>query len=420
MEFLVLGAGVIGVTTAWYLRAQGHDVRVVERQAGPALEASYANAGHVSGGVSEPWANPQTPSLLPKWLLQDDAPLVWRPRARADQWRWLLRFLRECSAERYGRNLVHLASLGVYSRNALQALRRELGLAYDHHEGGILSFHCDPAQFERASAAARRWAVRGIEREVKTRDECLAIEPALQPLRDRIVGGVHSARDETGDAQQFTEALARVCVQRGVAFDYGTRIGRIVVEGDRVQGVEIERERGQRETLRADACVVALGCATPAMLEPLGVGDIAIYPVKGYSVTVPVANEALAFRIGLHDVSRKMAFSRLGNRLRGTSTAEIGDFDVTIDERRCRALVDRIDAMTPGAGRSQDARYWAGLRPMTPSNVPYVGRLRMRNLYINAGHGTVGWTQACGSAKALAEIVGGRRPELDFPFLGIG
>ncbi|MCC6197130.1 MAG: D-amino acid dehydrogenase [Burkholderiales bacterium] len=419
MDFLVLGAGVIGVTTAWYLRAQGHDVRVVERQPGPALETSFANAGQVAAHISEPWANPQTPRMLPKWLLADDAPLVWHPRASLTQWRWLAQFLRECSAQRYGRNLVHLANIGLYSRTALKELRRELGLSYDQREGGILLFHRDPAQFERAAAAAKRLAARGFEREVKTRDECLAIEPALAPIRDHIVGGIYSAHDETGDAQQFSNALARICAERGVAFDYGTKIVRIAAEGDRVTGVEVERAGGGRDVLRAGACVVALGCATPAMLKPLGIGGIAIQPVKGYSVTVPIADEKRAFGIGLHDVSKKMAFARLGMRLRGTSTAEIGAFDTTVNERRCKALVDHIDWMTPGAGRAQEATYWAGLRPMTPSNIPYVGRTRIGNLYINAGHGTVGWTQSCGSAKALAEIVGGRRPALDFPFAGM-
>ncbi|MFO1312826.1 MAG: D-amino acid dehydrogenase [Burkholderiales bacterium] len=419
MEFIVLGAGVIGVTTAWYLRAHGHDVRVVERRPGPALETSFANAGQISAHVSEPWANPQTPSMLPKWLLQSDAPLVWRPRARLDQWRWLTQFLRECSTERYGRNLVHLANIGLYSRTALKALRKELGLDYDHHEGGILLFHRDPAQFERASAAAKRLAARGFQREVKTRDECLTIESALEPIRDSIVGGIYSALDETGDAHQFTNALSKACAARGVAFEYDTRVARIVVAGDRVTGVEVERAGGRRETLQAQACVVSLGCYTPAMLKPLGIGGIAIYPVKGYSVTVPIADERRAFGIGLHDVSMKMAFSRLGTRLRGTSTAEIADFDLAIDRRRCQALVDHIDWMSPGAGRSNEATHWAGLRPTTPSNIPYVGRTRIANLYINAGHGTVGWTQSCGSAKALAEIVAGRRPELDFPFTGL-
>ncbi len=419
MEFTVLGAGVIGVTTAWYLRAQGHDVRVIERRAGPALETSFANAGQISAHVSEPWANPQTPSMLPRWLLQSDAPLVWRPRARLDQWRWLLAFLRECSTERYGRNLVHLANIGLYSRTALKALRKELALDYEHHEGGILLFHRDAAQFERASAAAKRLAARGFQREVKTRDECLAIEPALEPIRDSIVGGIYSSLDETGDAHQFSNALAKACAARGVAFEYDTRILRIVADGERVTGVEVERAGGQRETLSTQACVVSLGCYTPAMLKLLGIGGIAIYPVKGYSVTVPIADERRAFRIGMHDVAMKMAFARLGTRLRGTSTAEIADFDLTIDRRRCQALVDHIDWMSPGAGRSNDATHWTGLRPTTPSNIPYVGKTRIPNLYINAGHGTVGWTQSCGSAKALAEIVAGRRPELDFPFAGV-
>jgi len=419
LDVLVLGAGVIGVTTAWYLRAQGHGVRVVERRSGPALETSFANAGQVSAHASEPWANPQTPSMLPRWLLQDDAPLVWRPRARLDQWRWLLRFLRECSAERYGRNLVHLANIGLYSRTALKALRKELGLAYEHREGGILLFHRDPAQFERASAAAKRLAARGFQREVKTRDECLALEPALEPIRDHIVGGIYSEHDETGDAHLFSNALARTCAERGVVFDYDTRVLRIVADADRVTGVEVERADGRRETLSAQGCVASLGCATPAMLKPLGITGIAIYPVKGYSVTVPIADERRAFGIGMHDVAMKMAFSRLGTRLRGTSTAEIADFDLGVDRRRCKALVDHIEWMTPGAGRSAEATYWAGLRPTTPSNVPYVGRTRIPNLYINAGHGTVGWTQSCGSAKALAEIVAGRRPDLDFPFAGM-
>ena len=419
MEFTVLGAGVIGVTSAWYLRAQGHDVRVVERRAGPGLETSFANAGQISAHVSEPWANPQTPSMLPRWLLQSDAPLVWRPRARLDQWRWLLQFLRECSAERYGRNLVHLANIGLYSRTALKALRKELGLDYEHHEGGILLFHRDPAQFERASAAAKRLAARGFQREVKTRDECLQIEPALEPIRDSIVGGIYSGLDETGDAHQFTNALAKECAARGVAFEYDTRALRIVASEGRVTGVEVQRADDRRETLSTQACVASLGCYTPAMLKPLGIDGIAIYPVKGYSATVPIADEQRAFRIGMHDVSMKMAFARLGTRLRGTSTAEIADFDLTIDRRRCQALVDHIEWMSPGAGRSNEATHWTGLRPTTPSNIPYVGRTRIANLYINAGHGTVGWTQSCGSAKALAEIVSGRRPQIEFPFVGV-
>ena len=376
MEFIVLGAGVIGVTTAWYLRAQGHDVRVVERRSGPALETSFGNAGQISAHASEPWANPQTPSMLPRWLLQDDAPLVWRPRARLDQWRWLLQFLRECGVERYGRNLVHLANIGLYSRTALKALRKELALDYEHHEGGILLFHRDLAQFDRASAAAKRLAARGFQREVKTRDECLRSSP--RSSRSATASSAASIPSWMRPATRTSSPMPRERLRgtrRGVRVRHPRPAHRRA--DDRVTGVEVERAGGRRETLSTQACVASLGCYTPAMMKPLGIGGLAIYPVKGYSVTVPIADERRAFRIGMHDVSMKMAFSRLGTRLRGTSTAEIADFDLAVDRRRCQALVDHIDWMTPGAGRSSEATHWAGLRPATPSNIPYVGRTRI-------------------------------------------
>ena len=413
----MLGAGVIGVTTAWYLRAVGHDVRVVERQPAPALETSFANAGQVSAHLAEPWSNPQTPRMLPKWLLQDDAPLVFRPRASLAQWRWLWKFLRECKAERYGRNLIHLANIGLYSRNALKDLRRETTLDYDRCEGGILLFHTDRAQFERAAATARRLQANGLQREARTPDQCLAIEPALHAIRDRLAGGIYSGQDETGDAHQFTQSLAKRCAERGVVFEFGTRVLHVTGAGDTISNVEVERADGSRATLDASDYVACLGSYTPAMLAPLGL-DYDIYPVKGYSVTIPVADERAAYRIGITDAAHKIAFSRLGSRLRATSTAEVADFDLGIDDKRCQALVRHTEDLFPGSGDGQRAQFWAGLRPTTPSNLPYVGRTRYRNLYVNAGHGTVGWTQSCGSGKALAEIVAGRRPEVDFPFAG--
>jgi len=372
----------------------------------------------VSAHLAEPWSNPQTPRMLPKWLLQDDAPLVFRPRARLDQWSWLWKFLRECKAERYGRNLIHLANIGLYSRNALKALRRETTLEYDRYEGGILLFHTDPAQFERAAATARRLQANGLQREAKSRDECLAIEPALHALRDRLAGGIYSGQDETGDAHQFTQSLAKRCAERGVAFEFGTRVLRVTGTGDAVSGVEVERSDGSRATFDASRYVACLGCYTPAMLAPLGL-RYDIYPVKGYSVTVPVADDQAAYRIGITDAANKIAFSRLGSRLRATSTAEVADFDLTVDRKRCEALVRHIEHLFPGSGHGERAQFWAGLRPTTPSNLPYVGRTRYRNLFVNAGHGTVGWTQSCGSGKALAEIVAGRRPEVEFPFAGL-
>lgn len=418
MTVLVLGAGVIGVAAAWFLRAAGHDVRVVDRREAAALESSFANAGHVSAHLADPWSNPGTLRKLPRWLLQSDAPLVWRPRLRADQWRWLALFLRECAPSRYSRNLIHLASFGLYSREALRSLRAETGIRYDFREEGILLFHTEAADFDRAAKAATRLAAEGIRRRVCSRDDCVAIEPALAHLRDRIAGGIFSPHDETGDAQQFAQALADLGAARGIRFDYGATVRRLVVESGEARGAEVAHADGRIETLRAEHTVVCLGPHAAALLAPLGV-RLDIYPVKGYSITMPVKDESAALRIGITDASVKVAFSRLGERIRATSTAEIADFDLAIDRGRCEALVGHVQRLFPGAGDAGRAVHWAGLRPTTPSNLPYVGRTRIKGLLLNAGHGTVGWTQACGSGRALAEILAGRRPEVDFPFLGV-
>jgi D-amino-acid dehydrogenase len=418
MTVLVLGAGVIGVAAAWFLRAAGHDVRVVDRRDGAALESSYANAGQVSAHLADPWSNPSTLKMLPRWLLQADAPLVWRPRLRWDQWRWLALFLRECNPERYSRNLLHLANIGLYSRETLRELRRETGIAYDFHQGGILLFHTDPAALDQAAAAARKLEAHGLKRRVCSREECVSIEPALAHMKERIAGGIFSPYDETGDAHQFARALARLGAERGIRFDYGITVRRLLVEGGEAKGAEVEHADGRREELRASHTVVCMGPFSTALLASVGV-PVDIYPVKGYSITMPVVDEAAALRIGITDASVKVAFSRLGDRIRATSTAEVADFDAAIDSRRCEALVGHVQRLFPGAGDAARAVHWAGLRPTTPSNLPYVGKTRVRGLLVNAGHGTVGWTQACGSGRALAEILAGRRPEVDFPFVGL-
>ncbi len=417
MTVLVLGAGVIGVAAAWFLRAAGHDVRVVDRREAAALESSYANAGQVSAHLADPWSNPGTLKMLPRWLLQADAPLVWRPRLRWDQWRWLALFLRECNRERYSRNLLHLANFGYYSRETLRALRAETGLRYDFHQGGILLFHSDPAAFDLASAAARKLEAHGLKRRVCSSAECAQIEPALAHMQDRIAGGIFSPYDETGDAHQFAQALARLGAGRGIRFDYGVTVKRLAVEEGEVKGAEVEHADGRREVLRASHTVVCTGPFSAALLAPVGV-SVDIYPVKGYSITMPIVDEAAALRIGITDAAVKVAFSRLGNRIRATSTAEVADFDATIDRRRCEALVGHVQRLFPGAGDASRAVHWAGLRPTTPSNLPYIGKTKVPGLLVNAGHGTVGWTQACGSGRALAEILAGRRPEVDFPFVG--
>jgi D-amino-acid dehydrogenase len=418
MTVLVLGAGVIGVAAAWYLRAAGHDVRVVERREAAALESSFANAGQVSAHLADPWSNPGTLRQLPRWLLQADAPLVWRPRLRADQWRWLALFLRECTRPRYARNLLQLCAFGYYSRETLRALRAETGIRYDFHQGGILLFHRHAEAFDQAAAAAGKLAAHGIKRRVCSREECVTIEPALAHMKDSIAGGIYSPYDETGDAHQFSQALARLGEGRGIRFDFGITVKRLLVEDGAVKGAEVEHADGSFESIQASHTVVCMGPHSTQLLATVGV-PVEIYPVKGYSITMPIADEAAALRIGITDAAVKVAFSRLGGRIRATSTAEVADFDLGVDRRRCEALVAHVQRLFPGAGDASKASFWAGLRPTTPSNLPYIGRTKVPGLLVNAGHGTVGWTQACGSGRALAEILAGHRPEVDFPFLGV-
>ncbi|MDW8469542.1 MAG: D-amino acid dehydrogenase [Burkholderiales bacterium] len=416
MKIVVLGAGLAGVASAWYLRAAGHDVTVIDRQPGAALETSFANGGQISVSHAEPWANPRAPAKVLKWLARADAPLLFRPRADLRQWRWLARFLLECLPARARRNTAALVKLGLYSRAALQELRRETGIRYDELTRGILHFYTDPREFEAACRAAELMRRLGLDREVKTPAECVAIEPALAACRARLAGGTYAASDESGDAHKFAQALARLAQARGVEFRYRTAIRRLEAAGGAVSGVAVSPPEGADERVRGDAYVVALGVWSPKLLAPLGI-RLDIYPAKGYSVTMPVRNPEAAWTVSLTDDERKLVYSRLGERLRIAGTAELSGYDLRIDRARCAAILARVAELFPEAGDADKAEFWAGLRPSTPGNVPYIGRTRYRNLYLNTGHGTLGWTQACGSARALAELMSGRRPEVDFPFL---
>ncbi len=418
MDVIVLGAGIIGVTTAWYLRQNGHNVRVLERREQAGLETSFANAGQVSAHLADPWANPTTLRSVFTWLFRDDTPLVFRPRADIHQWSWLFKFLRECPASRYNRNLVHLANLGVYSRTALQALRAQTGIEYDERQRGILLFFTEEDKLRGAAAAAKRLAASGLRREVLDADQCLEIEPSLQSVRDALKGGIYSRYDETGDAFKFTQRLAALARDAGVRFDYGNDIRRVDVGGGAIRAIDVQKADGRTERYTADQYVLCLGPASARMARKIGV-DLDIYPVKGYSVTMPVREGALAVSMGLTDAAQKMAFSRLGDRVRATAIAEIAGYDRSIDQKRCRQIVANAQRLFPDALDTGRAEYWAGLRPMTPSNLPIIGRNgRYRNLLINTGHGTIGWTQSCGSARAIADILEGRRPDCDYPFIG--
>jgi D-amino-acid dehydrogenase len=415
MRVTVLGAGVVGVTAAWYLAADGHEVTVVDRRDGPALETSFANGGQISASHAEPWANPGAPWQALQWLGREDAPLLFRPRADLHQWRWALSFLVECLPGRTRRNTIECLNLALYSRDCLRALRADTGIEYDHLERGILQFYTDPREFARGVRAAELMRRYGCDREVRTVDQCVAIEPALAACRGRLAGGIYTAGDESGDARRFTVELARLAAARGVAFRWRTTVAALDADGAAVNGVRCVSERGEPHTHAADAYVMALGSYSPLLLRPIGV-PAPIYPVKGYSLTLDVGAHRGAPTVSLTDLAHKIVITRLGGRLRVAGTAEIAGYGTELNAVRCEALLRRTFDLFPDAGDRGTAQYWAGLRPATPSNVPRVGRTRYPNLFVDTGHGTLGWTMACGSGRALADIVAGRPPAVAFTF----
>jgi D-amino-acid dehydrogenase len=416
MKVVVLGAGVIGVTSAWYLSQDGHDVTVYDRQPTAGLETSFANGGQISVSHAEPWANPQAPGKIYKWLGREDAPLLFRLRADPRQWSWGVRFLIECLPERTRRNTLTILRLGLYSRDMLKALRRDTGVAYDHLEKGILQIHTDVREFEAAHARVELLRSHGCEMHIKTVQECMQLEPVLRSSRLGFIGGTYAPDDESGDAHKFTGNLAELCRDRGVKFGYEHAIESLSVVGGAVAGAVVRNPDGRRELVKADAFLVALGSYSPFLLSPVGI-RVPIYPVKGYSVTVALTHPEAAPTMCMSDENAKVAISRLGNRLRAAGTAELTGYDTALNDARCDAILSRIEQLFPGAGDYVGASRWAGLRPSTPSNVPLIGGTRYRNLFLNTGHGTLGWTLACGSGRAAADVIGGRRPGVDFPFL---
>ena len=417
MKVLVLGAGVIGTATAWYLAKAGHEVRVVERREGAGLETSFANGGQISVCHAEPWANPEAPAKILQWIWRDDAPLLFRMRMDPHQWTWGMRFLFECQPWRTRENIGQIVRLSLYSRAALQALRAETGIAYDALQRGILHYYMDRRIFDAAVESARLMRKYGLDREVKTPDEAVAIEPALAHARPRIVGATYTSTDESGDAHKFTAGLAHLAAEKGVQFLYGHDILGVRFAGGEVGGVVVKAGEAPEETLKADAYVVALGAYSPLLTRPLGL-DLPIYPAKGYSASVEIIDESLAPTVSLTDDEAKLVYSRLGNRLRIAGTAELSGYSTDLNPVRCEALTRRARDIFPGAANYGHATFWTGLRPSTPSNVPMIGPTKIPNLYLNTGHGTLGWTMACGSGMALADLLSGRRPEVDFRFTG--
>ena len=422
MRVVVLGAGVVGTSSAWYLARAGHQVTVVERQPVAGNETSFANGGQISVSHAEPWANPHALAHLGKWLGREDAPLLWRWRADPAQLAWGLRFLRECLPGRTHANMAAIVALALYSRTCLQQLRSDFvasgqPLAYDHLARGILHIYGDPAEFELAQRAAATMREFGLDRRTVDAAECRKIEPALADSNLPLVGGDYTPSDESGDAHLFTRILAGHAAAAGVEFCYQTQLDRIDVAAGEVQGVEVfSPANGTRQLLRADAYVLALGSYSPQWLAPFG-QHLPIYPAKGYSLTLALADAHGAPTVSLTDDERKLVFSRLGQRLRVAGTAEFNGYNLELNPVRCQALLARTHQLFPHLQSVGEPQFWCGLRPATPSNVPLIGRSRIGRLWLNTGHGTLGWTLSCGSAAALADLISGRRPEPVFPFL---
>ncbi len=415
MKVLVLGAGVIGTTTAWYLAERGHEVTVVERREGAGLETSFANGGQVSACHAEPWAGPGAPLKLLKWLGRDDSPLLFRLRMDPHQWTWGLRFFYECAPWRMRANVREIVGMSLYSRAALQELRASTGIEYDALTRGILYYFTDQGAFDEVVETEALMKSYGLDRDAITADEAVKIEPALAYARSRIVGATYTATDESGDAHLFTQRLAKMAEARGVTFRYQDSVQALRTAGGKMTGVVVKRGSEPEETLTADHYVVALGSYSPLLTRPIGI-DLPVYPAKGYSASVPIADASKAPMVSLTDDSAKIVMTRLGNRLRIAGTAELSGYSTELNPVRCEALTRRAEEFFPGAGHYDQAVFWTGLRPSTPSNVPLIGATKIPNLWLNTGHGTLGWTMACGSSRALADLMSGRKPEIEFEF----
>ena len=433
MNITVLGAGIIGISTAWHLAERGHQVTVVDRQPDAALETSFANAAQISVSYCEPWANREAPLKALKWMFSKEAPLLFRPQLPLGeglrQYTWGLQFLANCNDTAFERNVQQLVALGSYSHTALKEVVANTGIEFNRLEKGIAHFYIDQKSFAAAASAAALMAKYGVNRRVVSKDELLKIEPAFRQYADRIVGGTYTQSDESGDARVFTQELARRCAERGVRFLWNHDVVSLNRAGGEIGSVTVRAQAtGQQATLVADQFVVAMGSYTAPLLRRVGV-NLPIYPGKGYSATFKILRPELAPQVSFIDDSVKCAVSRLGDELRIAGTIEVGGYDLTLDSdlarARCHMLARRVEAIFPGVCDTRleeeggNPRFWTGLRPATPTNIPYIGKSQVGRLWVNAGHGTLGWTHGAGSGKAIAELISGRQPDMQFGFYGM-
>lgn len=406
MHVIVLGSGVVGTTTAYYLARQGAKVTVIDRQASPAAETSYANAGQVSPGYSTPWAAPGIPLKALKWLFQKHAPLAIRPDGTLYQWRWLAAMLANCSAGRYAVNKERMLRLAEYSRDCLRELRADTGIQYEQRTLGTLQLFRTAAQLEAAGRDIEVLQECGVPYELLDASRLPTAEPGLARSLHKLAGGLRLPNDETGDCRRFTLGLAELARGLGVEFRFGVDIQALHTRGDAIDGV-----LAGGELLRADRYVAALGSYSRGLLAPLAL-DLPVYPLKGYSLTLPMTDAAAAPTSTVLDETYKIAVTRFDDRIRVGGMAEVAGFDLRLREARRRTLELVVSDLYPGCGDLARAEFWTGLRPMTPDGTPIVGATRYANLFLNTGHGTLGWTMACGSGRLVADLVTGRRPAI--------
>ncbi len=413
MRIAVLGSGVIGTSVAYYLAQYGHEVTVIDRQHGPALETSYANAGEVSPGYSAPWAGPGIPIKAIKWMLMTHSPLVIWPLLDAAMWRWGWSMLMNCTERAYRVNKSRMVPIAEYSRDCLKALRADTGIAYDERALGTLQLFRTPKQLDGIGKDIEILKEYGVPFEVLDRAGFCRVEPALVHTQEKFVGALRLPNDETGDCFKFTQRLAEMAAKRGVQFRFGARIESLAVAGDLVSGI-----RTDPSVVTADAYVCALGSYSPLLLKKLGI-DLPVYPVKGYSITVPIIDERHAPESTIMDETHKVAVTRLGNRIRVGGTAELAGYSLRLREARRATLEHVVTDLFPRGGDVQRAEFWCGLRPMTPDGTPVIGPTKYRNLYLATGHGTLGWTMAAGTGRVLADLISGRKPEISLDGLTI-
>lgn len=417
MRVVVLGSGVIGVTSAFYLARAGHEVTVLDRQPGAALETSFGNAGQISPGMAAPWAAPGIPLKAFKWLLQKHAPLSITPDGSLFQLRWMWQMLMNCNPAQYAVNKQRMVTLAEYSRNCLQELREATKIHYEGRQQGTLQLFRTDAQFHAAEKDIDVLKQANVPFELLTRTELVRAEPALVSAQEKLSGGLRLPNDETGDCQLFTTTLASMAEKMGVRFRYGVNIEALTFSGNKINGVRIINENGDNEVVFADVYVMASGSHSTRLLR--GIVDIPVYPVKGYSITVPIIDAAKAPVSTIMDETYKVGITRFENRIRVGGMAELVGFNTKLRAKRKATLEMVLNDLFPGAGDLKHDNFWTGLRPMTPDGTPLVGATSISNLYLNTGHGTLGWTMSCGSGKVLADIISGEKPAIDVSVLNL-